>query len=104
MTLDLESATNKINEDIPIQLRRAISQDVAMVSSRAYILLAGLVDKSKSEVLLTINNIQKAFKATPKARRAIEVRLFNLALTKVEEANPKWDLGEYHLKEIEEKK
>jgi hypothetical protein len=104
MTKPLEEATEIINTSLPVQVKKAISQDISMVSSRAYILLAGLIDKSKSEILLTINNIQKAFKSTPKARRAIEVRLFNNALDKVIEAHPKWNLGEYHLKEVEEEK
>lgn len=103
MTLSYEDAVAKIEAEIPVQNRREISQDNSMVSARAYILLAGLMDRSKSEVLRTINNIQKSFKSTPKARRPIEVKLFNLALSKVEETNPKWDLAEYHLKEIEGK-
>ena len=104
MTKPLEEATEIINTSLPVQVKKSISQDVSMVSSRAYILLAGLIDKSKSEILLTINNIQKAFKSTPKARKAIEVKLFNNALDKVIEAHPKWGLNEYHLKEVVEEK
>lgn len=99
MQYDLETAKDKIEKEITHAERRSISNDTSMVSARAYILLAGLIDKSKSEVERTIFDIQKAFKATNKTRREIEIKLFNLALDKVCEAHPSWGFDKYRLKE-----
>lgn len=104
MTTPLEDAIKTLDEEVPADLRRDISKDDTMVCSRAYILLAGLLDKSKSECLITISNIQKAFKRTAHARRAIEIKLFNKALDKVIEAHPDWEFEQYRLKELEEQK
>ena len=97
MVYPLDEAKNKIEEEINHQDRREISYDSSMVSARAYILLAGLIDKSKSEVERTIFDIQKAFKHTNKNRRDVEIKLFNLALDKVIDAHPNWGLEKYHL-------
>ena len=99
MQYDLETATKKIEEEVTHSERRIISNDTSMVSARAYILLAGLIDKSKSEVERTIFDIQKAFRATSKSRRDIEIKLFNLALAKVCEYHPQWGFEKYYLKE-----
>lgn len=95
----LEEAIETINKTVDTTTRRSISKDASMVSARAYILLAGLIDKSKSECLLTINNIQTAFKHTPEARKAIEIKLFNKALEKVIEKHPDWEFEQYKLKD-----
>ena len=97
MVYSLDEAKEKIEKEITHQDRRNISYDASMVSARAYILLAGLLDKSKSEVQRTIFDIQKSFKHTNKNRRDVEIKLFNLALDKVIEAHPNWDLDKYHL-------
>ena len=97
MSYSLEEAKEKIEKEISHQDRRNISFDNSMVSARAYVLLAGLIDKSKSEVERTIFDIQKAFKQTHKNRRDIEIKLFNLALDKVIEAHPTWGFEKYHL-------
>lgn len=99
MSKSLEEAIKIINEKVDTATRRSISKDNSMVSARAYILLAGLVDKSKSECLLTINNIQASFKHTPEARKAIEIKLFNKALDKVIEKHPDWEFEQYKLKD-----
>lgn len=97
MSLPFEEAKETILKEISHQERRDISNDASMVSARAYILLAGLIDKSKSEVERTIFDIRKAFRGTNKSRRNIEIKLFNLALDKVIEAHPQWDMGKYRL-------
>ena len=97
MVYSLDEAKAKIEQEINHVDRRNISYDASMVSARAYILLAGLLDKSKSEVERTIFDIQKSFKRTNKNRREVEIKLFNLALDKVIEAHPSWGLDKYHL-------
>lgn len=97
VSYSLDEAKEKIEKEISHQDQREISLDTSMVSARAYILLAGLIDKSKSEVERTIFDIQKAFRRTNKNRREIEIKLFNIALDKVIEAHPSWGFEKYHL-------
>ena len=67
---------------------------------RVYLLTAGLLDGSQSEVLLTLKRVLKAYKALPANRRHNELVLFNEALDKVIEAHPKWEeLPNYKLYE-----
>ena len=66
---------------------------------RVYLLTAGLLDGSQSEVLLTLKRVLKAYKALPTNRRHTELVLFNEALEKVCQAHPKWELDIYKLYE-----
>ena len=68
-----------------------------MVSIRAYVLISGLVDNSKSECNLALNKVYKAYKRTPKSRKEAELQLFNQALDLVIEAHPKWEVDKYKL-------
>lgn len=96
MTKSLDEAKNYYQNEIDLKLSREISRDVSMPSIRTYILISGLMDKSHSETILTLNNLGRAYRATPKKRRAIEASLFNMALKKVMEENPKWEeIGDY---------
>lgn len=99
MTSSLEDAVAAIDKEVDLSTRRSISKDASMVSIRAYILLAGLIDKSKSECVIAINSIQSAFKRTPETRKAIEIKLFNLALDKIIEKHPDWEFDQYRLKD-----
>lgn len=97
MTMPFEDANAAINGFANEEIKREISKCETMVTARAYILLAGLVDKSKSECILTINNIKSAFKHTKKTRQDIEIDLFNLALDKVISEHPSWEFEQYRL-------
>ena len=66
-----------------------------MVSVRTYLLMSGLLDNSKSECNIAINNVRRCFNSTPKQRQKIEADLFNDALAKVDEYHPNWKLSEY---------
>ena len=107
-TKSLEDAKKWYDEEVPMQERRQISNDVSMVSIRAYLLMSGLLDGSKSECHFAINNVRKCFNNTPKQRRKTEAELFNEALNKIDEIHPTWKLSEYHIvleeKPIKEKK
>ena len=46
----------------------------------------------------------KAFSRTPKKRQNTEIALFNEAVEMVNKAHPDWEIGNYKLKPIEEKK
>ena len=102
ITKDLAEAKEYYDKEVPVSERREISNDVSMASIRAYLLMSGLLDKSRSECIIALNNVYKAFKRTPKNRRKTEVELFNEALAKVVAAHPDWELDGYKL-EIQEK-
>ena len=104
MNKPLEEAKEYYEKEIPASERRDISQDISMPSIRVYLLMSGLLDKSKSECYIALNNVIKAYKKTPKNRQKIEVELFNETLQKVCEAHPKWELEGYKLSIQEEKK
>ena len=97
ITKDLEEAKDYYEKEVPVSERREISNDVSMASIRAYLLMSGLLDKSRSECIIALNNVYKAFKHTPKNRQKTEVELFNEALEKVVTAHPDWELEGYKL-------
>ena len=68
-----------------------------MASIRAYLLMSGLLDRSRSECIIALNNVYRAFKHTPKNRQETEVMLFNETLQKVVDAHPDWELDGYKL-------
>ena len=97
ITKNLEEAREYYEKEVPVAERREISNDVSMASIRAYLLMSGLLDKSRSECIIALNNVYRAFKHTPKNRQATEVALFNEALDKVVTAHPDWELDGYKL-------
>ena len=103
ITKSLEDAKEYYDKEVPVAERREISNDVSMASIRAYLLMSGLLDKSRSECIIALNNVYKAFKQTPKNRQETEVTLFNEALERVVTAHPDWDLAGYKL-QIQSKK
>ena len=98
-TRDLEEAKEYYEKKVPVSERREISNDVSMASIRAYLLMSGLLDKSRSECIIALNNVYRAFKHTPKNRQHTEIVLFNEALEKVVSAHPDWELEGYKLEE-----
>ena len=103
VTKPLEEAKEYYDKEVPVAERREISNDVSMASIRAYLLMSGLLDKSRSECIVALNNVYRAFKQTPKNRQETEVTLFNEALERVTTAHPDWELEGYRL-EIKSKK
>lgn len=99
MDKNLEDAIKYYQNDVPVNERRKISNDISMPSIRAYLLMSGLLDKSKSECLIALNNVYKAYKKVPTNRKKIEINLFNEALQKVIDAHPSWGLNDYLLVE-----
>ena len=65
-TKPLEEAKEYYEKEVPVAERREISNDVSMASIRAYLLMSGLLDKSRSECIIALNNVYRAFKHTPK--------------------------------------
>lgn len=101
ITRDLEEAKVYYDKEVPVSERREISNDVSMASIRAYLLMSGLLDKSRSECIIALNNVYRAFKHTPKNRQQTEITLFNEALDRVCKAHPDWELDGYKLQVAE---
>ena len=101
-TKPLDEAKEYYEKEVPMAERRQLSNDLSMVSVRTYLLMSGLLDNSKSECTIAINNVRRCFNSTPKQRRKTEARLFNEALKKVDEVHPNWKLAEYSI-QYEEK-
>ena len=94
---NLDDARAYYDKEVPVSERREISNDISMASIRAYLLMSGLLDKSRSECIIALNNVYRAFKHTPKNRQAVEITLFNEALDKVIQVHPDWELDGYKL-------
>ena len=94
---NLDEAREYYDKEVPVSERREISNDVSMASIRAYLLMSGLLDKSRSECIIALNNVYRAFKHTPKNRQPTEMVLFNEALERVIAAHPDWELEGYKL-------
>ena len=97
ITKNIEEAKEYYEKEVPVSERREISNDVSMASIRAYLLMSGLLDKSRSECIIALNNVYRAFKHTPKNRQHTERVLFNEALQKVVDAHHDWELDGYML-------
>lgn len=102
MTKEIEDAKAFYKETLDVSETRIIANDASMASIRAYLLVSGLLDKSRSECVVALDKVGKAFKHTPKNRQKTELMLFNAALKKVCEAHPSWELEDYML--VENKK
>ena len=99
MTMGNEELVKYYDEEVPMSLKREISSDYTIVGIRTYLLMAGLLDKSRSECLIALGKLNKAYKNTPPSRKHSELVLFNEALEKVCNAHPKWELEIYKLYE-----
>ena len=97
MNNDLETAIEKASNDVSMELRRDIIDEGSLISIRAYVLVSGLVDNSKSECIYVLDNVYRAYKRTPKNRRLVELNLFNDALDLVANTHPKWDIAKYKI-------
>lgn len=97
MSHSREEAAKYVEENITLELRRRISEDNSLISIRAYLLIAGLFDDSKSECIIVLDKVYKAYKRTPKNRKEIELRMFNESLELVCEKHPKWEFEKYKL-------
>ena len=99
MTTPLDEMVEYYQNEVPLSLKREISSDFTIIGIRTYLLMAGLLDKSRSECLIVLKHIAKAYKNTSPNRRHAELVLFNDALEKVCQAHPKWELEIYKLYE-----
>ena len=94
-----ETAFEYCEKNLDLHDRKYFSEENELLFLRAYILVAGILDKSRSECTRNLAKVFKAYKRTPETKRAIESKLFNLAIDKVNEKHPDWELLEYKINE-----
>lgn len=78
------------NEICTTEIRRFIANDISMQSIRAYILIAGILENSESEVLYAKSKLQKARKRALKSEIKTEEFLVEKALDCVYGAHESW--------------
>ena len=92
LTLPLEEAEAYYDAEVGDDIRRFISNDLSMESLRAYVLIAGMLDKSFGEVQYASSRKAKAMKRALATRAEIEERLYKDALAMVKNAHPDWEI------------
>ena len=94
LTSSVEDAKKLYDEICPIETRRFIVNDNNLSTIRAYILIAGMLEGSESEVLFAKTKIEKAKKRALASVVSTEEKLINKSLEMVYEAHPKWNKKE----------
>lgn len=98
MKLPIEDIPNYYDKEIGISERRDIAHNRSTSSIRAYLLMSGLGDKSRSECVVCIERANKAFRKLNGKKKNIETTMFNLALKKICDIHPKWGLDKHIIK------
>lgn len=91
MSEPLEVVKEFYDKEVPFSLRKELSNSSDLPSIRTYMLTSSILEGSKSECLLALGKVVKAYKNTPSNKRAIEAALYNKALDKIIAAHPKWE-------------
>jgi hypothetical protein len=91
MSKEDTEVTEFYEKEVSFSFRRDLANNNSMPVIRTYILTAGLLDGSQSEVMLALGKVIKAYKSVPTNIRHDEAILFNRALDKIIEAHPKWE-------------
>ena len=91
LTLEKEETKKLYDSICPIEVRRFIANDGAMSSIRAYIMIAGMIEESQSEVLYAKTKIEKAKRRTPASVIKTEEKLLESTLELIYKSHPKWE-------------
>lgn len=92
MTRPKEEASKYYEDKLDSRAKHFLSADTALESLRAYLLVAGLLEESRSECVYVLERENKAMKRGGEAqRKEVEEVLFNEALAKVKTAHPDWE-------------
>ena len=87
----IEDAKRIYDEICPTEIRRFIANDISMQSIRAYVMIAGMIEGSESEVLFAETKIEKAKKRALASEIVAEEKLLEKAIDFVYKAHPKWN-------------
>ena len=90
LTREVEEAKELYDKICPTEVRRFIANDISMASIRAYVMIAGMIEGSESEVIFAKSKVDKAKKRALASEIAAEEKLLEKALNYVYEAHPKW--------------
>jgi hypothetical protein len=81
-------------DNLNARQKKFLSSDLSMASLRAYLLVAGLVEDSRSECVYVLERKKSALKRSIEpGRKEAELMLFNKALERVIKEHPDWDLN-----------
>lgn len=94
---DLEVAREYLDKNMPLHEKKQLSEGDTLLDLRAYVLMSGLVDRSRWECDRSLKKAYKAYKRTPVERRELESKLFNLGLQKVVDKYPEWNFQDYKI-------
>ena len=95
MNNDFDAASKLLEENLSLHEKKQISEESSLPFLRAYILISGLLDRSRSECVRALDKVYKSYKRTPESRRNLEIKLFNKSLNLVIEKHPDWNLEAY---------
>jgi len=90
LTKEVDEAKELYEKICPTEIRRFIANDVSMPSIRAYVMIAGMIEGSESEVAFARSKVEKAKKRALKSEIAAEEKLLEKAIEHVYKAHPKW--------------
>lgn len=91
LTLNEVEVASFYDNDVSFALRRELAAENNLPVIRTYIYIAGVLDGSLSECLLSAKKVVKALKGIPTNRKHDEIILFNETLDLVTKKHPKWD-------------
>lgn len=94
---DFEEAKQYCEENFSLHEKKELSEENNLPCLRAYVLLSGLVDRSRSECVRSLDKTYKIYKHTPEDRRQLETKLFNNAIDMINEKHPDWGIADYHI-------
>ena len=97
LSLDATLDDGKVlyGENFSIEERRDISQSESLICIAAYVLMAGLHDKSQSECIYVLSKVNKALKRVPSNKKDVEIEMINTSINKVLSFHPNWELSKY---------
>jgi len=92
MTKPHDEAAKFYEEKLDSRAKHFLSADSSLESLRAYLLVAGLLEDSRSECVYVIERKSKAIKRGGEVnRKEVEAMLFDEALEKVKSQHPDWE-------------
>ena len=90
LTKSIEDAKALYDSICPTEVRRFIANDVSMPSIRAYVMIAGMIEGSESEVEFARSKVEKAKKRALASEIVAEEKLLEKAIDFVYKTHPKW--------------
>ncbi len=94
---DFEEAKKYCEDSFSLHDKKELSEENNLSCLRAYILLSGLVDRSRSECVRSLDKVYRLYKHTPEEKRRLETKLFNIAIEMIAEKHPDWGISDYRI-------